>query len=226
MNSSEAENASIIQAINLSPAWEADMVMAPFKRGKDQYERKPLKEFLEDLGIVAPQLEEFSQSLPQGAILAGGYLTSLFSGVNHFKDLDFYFTSEHALKETLALFLKPEGSENRKTQSLFGGYHPDIPIERLQAKEPPRFIIGLTHPDKPPVELMKAFWYQDAEHVIDTFDFTIVQFALEGGDIVFHPEGPADLKAKRLVLKRIQRIERVAYRTQKWVNKGYSLQPG
>ena len=85
-----------------------------------------------------------------------------------------------------------------------------------------------THPKRLPIQLLKLHWYTSAEHVIDSFDFTVAQFAIEvdTGDLVANPISFLDLARKRLVLHRMQWPSSTLRRMVKYSKKGYYACPG
>jgi hypothetical protein len=73
---------------------------------------------------------------------------------------------------------------------------------------------------------MKMVWYEDASHVIDSFDFTISQFAFTNNSFVYNGEAMMDLARKRLVLHRMQFPASTLRRLIKYASKGYYACPG
>ena len=78
----------------------------------------------------------------------------------------------------------------------------------------------------PPIQLVKLVWYDSAEHVIDSFDLTVVQFATDGEDLVFNPVAMLDLARKRIVLHRMQFPTSTLRRLVKYTKKGFYACPG
>lgn len=214
------------QQLNLSQVWP-DLSQVPhfFRRGDKVFQREPLDSFLEAQGIEAPALLRLAEKLPTGAYMGGGYFTSLLSGNPKVNDLDLYFNSEQALRQTIDLFVgeDPSGDDSE----LYGGYDLGTPIQVLLPGGPERvFLLSLLHPRKPRVELIKAFWFESAEHVIDTFDFTIVQFAMDKNEMVYNPDGLEHLRDKVIVTHRIHFHHSDLQRKAKYIAKGYRLREG
>jgi hypothetical protein len=69
-------------------------------------------------------------------------------------------------------------------------------------------------------------WYDNAEHVIDSFDFTVIQFAFTNKEFVFNGMSFMDLARKRLVLHRMQFPASTMRRLIKYTQKGYYACPG
>lgn len=98
---------------------------------------------------------ELLSQLPDGVILAGGSLRAfLFGGV--YGDVDLWFTSMQACNATAS---KLDEMGFRLTRS--SGY-----------------AVTYAQPGYPPVQLIISTWFKDAAHVIDTFDFVNLQFAI------------------------------------------------
>lgn len=169
--------------------------------------------YLSDRGIENRLLENLLEFLPDGAIIAGGFALSVVNEDKNSKDIDFFFTSEDAFNKTLEMFKSPpEGAW------AYEGYVVN------EAKNT-RYVL-LTHATRPAVQLLRMVWYQSAEHVIDSFDFTISQFAFDNKNFYFNGAAMLDLARKRLVLHRIQFPASTLRRLIKYSHKGYYACPG
>src|SRR4051812_28455734 len=70
-------------------------------RTSAQYSSAPLS-ILKDRGIESRLLDNLVEHLPDGAIIAGGFVTSVIMGEDKSKDIDVFFTSEAAFRATIA----------------------------------------------------------------------------------------------------------------------------
>lgn len=188
------------------------------KTGK-QYTSSSLK-YLSDRGIENRLLESLLLHLPDGAIIAGGFALSVVVEDKNAKDIDFFFTSEKAFIETYDLFMNSNRDENSDDWA-YDGYT----VDENTISKSSRFVL-FTHPTRPSVQLMKMVWYDDAAHVIDTFDFTIAQFAFTNKEFVYNGESMLDLSKKRLLLHRMQFPASTLRRLIKYTSKGYYACPG
>jgi len=64
---------------------------------------------------------------------------------------------------------------------------------------------------------------QTIDSCLDSFDYTICQFAYDGENIFCNPESLLHLKEKRLVMHKISFPYDTLRRLQKYINKGYSI---
>lgn len=172
--------------------------------------------YLPDRGIENRLLDNLLEFLPDGAIISGGFALSVIQDDKNAKDIDFFFTSKEAFDKTLELFRTATDEE-----WAYGGY--TIVEESLK---PESRYVSLTHPTRPHVQLMKMVWYENAAHVIDTFDFTISQFAFTNKNFIFNGAAMMDVAKKRLVLHRIQFPASTLRRVIKYASKGYYACPG
>jgi len=70
--------------------------------------------------------------------------------------------------------------------------------------------------------------FENRERCIDSFDFTITQFAYNGTDIMLNPEGILHTQRKRLVVHRLNPdfVVDTLRRVQKYAHKGYWICSG
>lgn len=188
-------------------------------RTERQYTTSSLR-YLADRGIENRLLESLLSYLPDGAIIAGGFALSVVSEDKNAKDIDFFFTSEEAFRKTYDLFVS--GDHDVESDGwAYGGYT----VDKNTTSKSSRYVL-LTHPKRPSVQLMKMVWYDDAAHVIDTFDFTIAQFAFTKNAFIYNGEAMLDLSKKRLLLHRMQFPASTLRRLIKYTSKGYYACPG
>jgi hypothetical protein len=213
---------------NLNPFWAKGNTEVPrfLTRTDAKYVRLPLLKTLGDRGIENELFNSLYEYLPDGAIIAGGFMTSLMQGDKQANDVDFFFTSAKAFKETAELFLNPPADTEAWA---YQGYTLDPSTDTDLFDKNPGLVrfLKFVHPKRLPVQLVKLVWYDNAEHVVDSFDFTVAQFAADSnGDLVFNPLSIFDLARKKLVLHRIQFPASTLRRLIKYTNKGYYACPG
>lgn len=179
--------------------------------------------YLIDRGIENRLLENLLEFLPDGAIIAGGFALSILNEDKNAKDIDIFFTSEKALKDTLELFLNPP--EDAWAYKGYKFENPGTSDEILKKHKGSRYISG-THELRPHIQLLKMVYYTDAAHVIDTFDFTVSQLAFTNKNFIFNGLSMMDVARKRLVLHRMQFPASTLRRLVKYTSKGYYACPG
>ena len=175
--------------------------------------------YLIDRGIANRLLESLLAYLPDGAIIAGGFALSVVAEEQTAKDIDIFFTSKEAFQKTMDLFLNPPEDTDAWA---FKGYSR---VDDSEIKDKTRYV-ALKHATRPHVQLLKMTWYDGPEHVIDSFDFTISQFAFTNRNFVYNGEAMIDLARKRLVLHRMQFPASTLRRLIKYAAKGYYACPG
>lgn len=174
--------------------------------------------------------------LPDGAYIAGGFMTSLMTGEQTAQDVDLFFTSEKALWETMALLFDDSGGlgnfddpeawfwrqyDTDENRALFEDLklHPSMIT-------PLRFI-KFEHKDgKLPLQLIKIAYYEDPTHIIDSFDLTLAQFAADRHHVYANPLSYYDVVNKRIVLHRMQFPSSTMRRIIKYTSKGFYACPG
>jgi hypothetical protein len=222
--SEEPTKSPILNLISLS---DGHQEMPRFlKRTETKYAQMPLFKTLGDRGISNRLLDSLLEFLPDGAVIAGGFMTSVMQGDKLAKDVDIFFTSAKAFDETCQLFLNPPEDEEA------WAYHdykldPSTDLDAFSSNNGQAFrFLKFVHPTRLPVQLVKLVWYDSPEHVIDSFDFTVAQFAASGTSLYCNPLSVFDLAKKRLVLHRIQFPASTLRRLIKYTHKGYYACPG
>lgn len=125
------------------------------------------------------------EALPKGPWCAGGALRRTLLKQPLDSDFDFFFQSADALaawEERLpdSLKLVRETTHHKHWRGSVGGS--DLPID---------------------VQAIRFRFYETAEQVIDSFDYTITQFALDGFELVTTPHALWDLGRKKLAIHRV-----------------------
>lgn len=223
------------------PLWEtADEKPAFLQPSGVAYSRVSL-ETIEKRNISNRLLTSLSLALPDGAIIGGGFMTSFMAEDKQASDIDIFFTSEEAFGKTLRTFLDPTSIDGYDEQEHWAvnGYKLDeasqknIIVEEILDTTHYKIVktcrfVKFVHPTRLPIQLIKLAWYADAEAVIDSFDLTVAQFALDVKtcEIVANPLSYMDLARKRLVLHRMQFPSSTLRRIIKYSGKGYYACPG
>lgn len=85
-------------------------------------------------------------------------------------------------------------------------------------------VTGFKHPKWGTIQLILRF-YPSIESCLDSFDFTICQFALDKNKIICGAEGLVHLFKKELVVHKLgkETVFNSLERTQKYIKKGFSL---
>ena len=157
----------------------------------------PIKLF-PDYGFVA--------SLPNNSIVAGGYVLGLLRGnAKDIGDIDIYSKSEDMFLELQELLFKQ------------GYIKKPIPSGILV------FADTFSKPGHFDVQLIRTLWFDSPEHVIDTFDFTVCQFAIQNGFLIFNPMGVFDATRKELIINRLNFPNTMLKRIVKYEGKGFTI---
>lgn len=200
------------------PFWSPEEAPAFLKRTSTQYARLPFST-LNDRGIENRLFDNIVENLPDGVILAGGFMTALLQDEKTSKDIDFFFTSEKALKEMMELLNAPP-----EEAWAFKGYRLHNPEKT--ALNSLRFLSYVHEGERPPIQLIKLVWYESPEHVIDSFDLTLAQVAATNEALFLNPLAVFDIARKRIVLHRMQFPASTLRRVIKYTQKGYYACPG
>jgi hypothetical protein len=178
------------------------------------YTTIPLEEFRDIKNTQILDLIELSRILPTGAVIAGGSVSSAINGDDLAGDIDIFFTTPNAFEDTYAIL-------QRQLYPIVVGYVAETPL--IEAKMTPNKLsfIKFNHTIRKPIQLIKMIWYESIEHVIDSFDFTVTQFAIANGSITCNPMSLMDLCKKKLVVNRVQNPIASLRRLIKYTSKGY-----
>jgi len=140
----------------------------------------------------------------EGVWLGGGSIRRTLSGMPLDSDFDFFFKDVDTFKSWEASL--PKGLSKVKETKHHTEYKgvlegSDIPIV---------------------VQAIKFKFYDNAEQVIDSFDYTITQFAFDGTYLFTTPESLWDLGRKRLALHRVTYPVATMRRMIKYSNQGFT----
>lgn len=217
------------------------------ERTETQYVKLPHSVLIER-GVSSELIEGLIKQLPEGAYVCGGYALSLFSGKNHANDIDIMFTSEQAFITTFNLLqeyskeslkLKAETNAFNLLEELskdpergegkykdYKNYTLVTDFEDFKTDTKKHRFVVFTHDAKPKIQLIKLVWYEDGQHIIDTFDLTVTQVAIDKDFVYVNPLTILDLANKKLVLHRMQFPASTLRRIIKYSAKGFYACPG
>jgi hypothetical protein len=193
-----------------------------------KYHRSPWKD-MEDRGITNRLLESLILALPKGTIIAGGFMTAVMGQNKDASDIDLFFTSSEAFVEAFNLLNSDEKPDDEHWAIEGYSLAPESAIAFTKSdlgvytvNKDVRFI-KFIHPKRPPIQLIKLAWYRDAEQVIDSFDLTVAQFAIDihTAELICNPLSIMDLLGKKIVLHRMQFPSSTLRRIIKYTKKGY-----
>lgn len=148
------------------------------------------------------------QGLPKGAWIAGGAVRRTLAGHVLDSDFDFFFRDDAALAEwqlklPSAFRLVRETKHHKHWRGTVEGS--ELPID---------------------IQAIKFAFYDSAEAVIDSFDYTITMFALDGTDLVTTPEALWDLGRKRLAIHKVTYPVATMRRMLKYGKQGFTACAG
>ena len=122
-------------------------------------------------------------------------------------DIDLYFSGPGPFENTLNLLLNG-------TNEVIGKYE-------IESESNALFSLKPLNPGHKKIQAIKIQWCDDAAHVIDNFDWTVSQFAIDGEDLVYNPMAIIDLAQNKLVLHRLHTHTDALYRLVKYLKKGF-----
>lgn len=152
-------------------------------------------------------LKELPAVSPQGPWLAGGAIRRTLIGMNLDSDFDFFF---HDVDQ-LAVFRK--AIESKGAKKTANNEHAETYILKITGKD--RII-----------QLIKMGFYESAEQLLDSFDFTVTQLAYDGTDFIFGKYTLWDLSRKRLALHKLTYGVSSTRRLIKYTNQGFTACAG
>jgi hypothetical protein len=171
------------------------------------------EQFLERYNNDVPEmklflvLEELPKLSEEGPWLAGGAIRRTLIGDPLSSDYDFFFKSPEQLNEFRK---KIEASKGRKTAST--EHHETYIVEGVEGN----YI----------VQLIKIGFYKNVESLLDSFDFTISQFAYDGESLYCGGYSLWDLARRRLALHKLTYGVATTRRLLKYTNQGFTACTG
>jgi hypothetical protein len=179
-------------------------------------QRFDLKAFLDrsyddaDKSDLFPVIEAlgFDLNMAEGPWVAGGAIRrTLVGGGVGASDIDVFFSSPEQLAKC-RLALEAKGAKQKRET--------DHNVE---------YVLKIGDSDQR-VQFIRVNFYPDAEAVIDSFDFTICQFATDGKEVVCGPYSLWDLARKRLVVHKITFAVASMRRVLKYSRQGFTVCAG
>jgi hypothetical protein len=223
----------LADASNLAPGYEfaktpgplADpaekmSVVDPIDYSNKEYERSNVQYaklsygVLVERGLTNAAIDRLMGLLPAGSYIAGGSVASLVTGngLVNADDIDVFFAAPDAYKSAFVALARAG------YRQVFGAAVPQG-VDQFQLTSDSR-VADLYKP----IQLINARWFSEgAEEVIDGFDMTCTQFAIDVSSkvLVFNPVAPLDYQAKRLVLHRMEDNITTQKRFRKYGAKGF-----
>lgn len=176
-------------------------------------QRYNFKQFLSRFNNNVEDLEIFTvlKELPEihkdKVWLAGGAIRRTLIGDLLTSDLDFFFKSEDDLKQFRKELIDKGAEEVTKND------HQETYSIQIKNKS---YLI----------QLIKINYYDSVEDVLNSFDFTITQFAYDGKDLICGDYSLWDLARKRLALHKLTYGVATMRRLIKYTNQGYTACAG
>lgn len=156
---------------------------------------------------IAP-LKRVLDALPKGAWIAGGALRRTLLGQALDSDFDFFFRDQasldawaSALPDTLTLVR--ETRHHKHWRGTLPGS--ELPVD---------------------IQAIKFAFYDRAEAVIDSFDYTITMFVLDGENLITTPEALWDLGRRRLAIHKVTYPVATLRRMLKYGKQGFTACAG
>lgn len=145
--------------------------------------------------------------LTDGVWIAGGAIRRTLIGDLLTSDFDFFFRDKETLDTYRKSLFDKGAKETRKTD------HQET--YTITIAEKPRII-----------QLIKINFYVDIESVLDSFDFTISQFAYDGTNLICGEYSLWDLSRHRLALHKLTYGVATMRRLIKYTNQGFTACAG
>jgi hypothetical protein len=150
--------------------------------------------------------------------IAGGSIRRTIAGISLDSDIDFFFKDEKALSEWEDEAIAKGASllsKNDKNRTYI------LPTEIAEGKADKGFYLPELK-----LQAINFQYFGSPEAVIDSFDFTICQFAFDGTHIYMGYWSLYDLARKRLVPHRVTYGVSTIRRIIKYCNQGYTVCSG
>ena len=193
---------------NIEAAFNKEEKPKLFNKSNVQYKSvrlDMLKKNIRDVMVL-----DIVKSMPPGAHIAGGFWTNVLETgfINVSSDIDVFFTDKEAFAETYEIFSKM-------------GYT-GIPLNKILKKH---LVVNLLPPNDrmPKVQLIKSFWFDVPEQIVDCFDFTICQFVSNLEELIYNPQGLVDLAQNTLNIHKSHNKKKLIRRVIKYSKKGFDL---
>jgi hypothetical protein len=181
---------------------------------------------LEDIysrGFNNDAIKSMLPFLPSGTYIAGGSVAAAILGQDIASDIDMFFDSGHTFERMYNLLQVPPSHEDAWA---LRGYTTDVSLQDVRDDNTIRFV-KFTHkdPTRLPIQLIKLVWFENKSSVINSFDFTVTQFAMDNNGLTYDPLALIDLLKKTIVIHKSQYPVTTLRRLIKYSNKGFHVSP-
>lgn len=165
-------------------------------------------EFCARSGCNTDEVDRINKAIGNGAWLAGGAIRRTLIGHALDSDFDFFFKSAEALEAweanlPVTLRLVRETEHHKHWRGAVEGS--DLPVD---------------------IQAIRFRFYDSAESVIDSFDYTVTMFCLDGEQLVTTPYALWDLGRKKLAVHKISYPVATMRRLLKYTKQGYTACAG
>lgn len=172
------------------------------------YFRTDFHEFCNRSGCDTETVDRITSVIGRGAWLAGGALRRTLIGHSLDSDFDFFFKSADALEAWAdilpsSLKLVRETEHHKHYRGTIEGS--ELPID---------------------VQAIRFRFYETAEQVIDSFDYTVTMFCLDGKDLVTTPYALWDLGRRKLAVHKVTYPVATMRRLLKYTKQGFTACAG
>ncbi|TQN55362.1 hypothetical protein FLX27_29990 [Agrobacterium tumefaciens] len=172
------------------------------------YFRTNFQDFCDRSGCSTDDVMRVYEALGGGAWMAGGAIRRTLIGQALDSDFDFFFKSAEALAEwesglPSGLKLVRETEHHKHWRGTI--YGSDLPID---------------------VQAIRFRFYENAEQVIDSFDYTVTMFVLDDDDMVTTPYALWDLGRRKLAVHKISYPVATMRRLLKYTKQGFTACAG
>lgn len=172
------------------------------------YFRTNFQDFCDRSGCSTEDVMRVYEALGGGAWMAGGAIRRTLIGQALDSDFDFFFKSAEALADwesglPSGLKLVRETEHHKHWRGTIAGS--DLPID---------------------VQAIRFRFYDNAEQVIDSFDYTVTMFVLDGDDMVTTPYALWDLGRRKLAVHKISYPVATMRRLLKYTKQGFTACAG
>lgn len=172
------------------------------------YFRTNFQDFCDRSGCSTDDVMRVYEALGGGAWMAGGAIRRTLIGQALDSDFDFFFKSAEALADwesglPSGLKLVRETEHHKHWRGTIAGS--DLPID---------------------VQAIRFRFYENAEQVIDSFDYTVTMFVLDGDDMVTTPYALWDLGRRKLAVHKISYPVATMRRLLKYTKQGFTACAG
>lgn len=165
-------------------------------------------DFCERSGCDTADIDRVYEALGNGAWLAGGAIRRTLIGHALDSDFDFFFKSAEALEtwekglpDSLKLIRETE--HHKHWRGTIAGS--ELPLD---------------------IQAIRFRFYESAEQVIDSFDYTVTMFVLDDEDLVTTPYALWDLGRKKLAVHKITYPIATMRRLLKYTKQGFTACSG